>query len=95
MSLLLNSSRLTSAQTAAGTVIGFTDGDGNGLAQADTLAPFCPTCEHHQNLRIPQGEILHGWKLTQPDAGQIPFYRGIPWRPPVKTLRKTAPSAST
>lgn len=29
----------------------FTDGDGNvGLTQADTLPPFCPTCEHHFNL---------------------------------------------
>ncbi len=32
--------------------IGFTDGDGNiGLAQSDTLAPFCPdTCTYYYNL---------------------------------------------
>jgi|SaaInl25SG_5_DNA_1037380.scaffolds.fasta_scaffold00014_14 hypothetical protein len=29
----------------------FTDGDGNvGLTQADTLPPFCATCDHHFNL---------------------------------------------
>jgi hypothetical protein len=32
-------------------VLAFTDGDGNvGLAQADTLPPFCAACEHHFNL---------------------------------------------
>lgn len=32
-------------------ILGFTDGDGNvGLTQADTLPPFCATCEHHFNL---------------------------------------------
>jgi hypothetical protein len=32
-------------------VLRFTDGDGNvGLTQADTLPPFCATCEHHFNL---------------------------------------------
>ena len=31
--------------------LAFTDGDGNvGLTQADTLPPFCQTCEHHYNL---------------------------------------------
>ena len=63
-------------------VIGFTDGDGNvGLGQADTLAPFCPTCEHHQNLKCEYQE----WRDTawveiglNPDAGQIPFYYRVP-----------------
>lgn len=32
-------------------ILRFTDGDGNvGLTQADTLPPFCATCEHHFNL---------------------------------------------
>ncbi|HBP46008.1 MAG TPA: hypothetical protein DD635_08890 [Flavobacteriales bacterium] len=63
-------------------VIGFTDGDGNvGLAQADTLEPFCPTCEYHQNLKCEYQE----WRDTawveiglNPDAGQIPFYYRVP-----------------
>lgn len=63
-------------------VIGFSDGDGNvGLAQGDTLAPFCPTCEHHQNLKCEYQE----WRDTawveiglNPDAGQIPFYYRVP-----------------
>ena len=30
----------------------FTDGDGDlGLSQADTLPPFCATCDHHFNLK--------------------------------------------
>lgn len=63
-------------------VIGFSDGDGNvGLAQGDTLAPFCPACEHHQNLKCEYQE----WRDTawveiglNPDAGQIPFYYRVP-----------------
>ena len=63
-------------------VIGFSDGDGNvGLGQADTLAPFCPTCEFHQNLKCEYQE----WRDTawveielNPDAGQIPFYYRVP-----------------
>ena len=79
----LNSNRLTSAQSGGRElVIGFTDGDGNvGLGQADTLAPFCPTCEHHQNLKCEYQE----WRDTawveiglNPDAGQIPFYYRVP-----------------
>ena len=65
-------------------VIGFSDGDGNvGLAQADTLAPFCPTCEFHQNLKCEYQE----WRDTawveielNPVAGQIPFYYRVPSR---------------
>ena len=42
-------------------VLAFTDGDGNvGLTQADTLPPFCQTCEHHYNL---VGEYQE-WKDT-------------------------------
>jgi len=63
-------------------VIGFSDGDGNvGLAQGDTLAPFCPACEHHQNLKCEYQE----WRDTawveiglNSDAGQIPFYYRVP-----------------
>lgn len=63
-------------------VIGFSDGDGNvGLAQGDTLAPFCATCEHHQNLKCEYQE----WRDSvwveiplNPEAGQIPFYYRVP-----------------
>lgn len=59
-------------------VLHFTDGDGNvGLGQSDTLAPFCPTCEHHQNLKCEYEELRDGeWTLIplNPEAGQVPFY---------------------
>ena len=49
-------------------VIGFSDGDGNvGLAQADTLAPFCPTCEHStktSSASTKNGETPHGSRLN-------------------------------
>jgi len=63
-------------------VIGFSDGDGNvGLAQGDTLPPFCASCEHHQNLKFEYQELRNGeWtEITlNPDAGQIPFYYRVP-----------------
>jgi hypothetical protein len=59
-------------------VLHFTDGDGNvGLAQSDTLAPFCPTCDHHQNLKCEYDELRNGeWTHIplNPEAGQVPFY---------------------
>ncbi|MFZ8835859.1 MAG: hypothetical protein ACO3MV_01600 [Flavobacteriales bacterium] len=63
-------------------VIQFSDGDGNvGLGQSDTLPPFCPSCEFHQNLKCEYQE----WRDEQwveitlnPDAGQIPFYYRVP-----------------
>lgn len=63
-------------------VISFTDGDGDvGLSQADTIPPFCPTCEFHQNLHCDyeewQGEMWVPINLN-PDAGQIPFYYRVP-----------------
>ena len=41
----------TRSDGTAKLTLGFTDGDGNvGLTQADTLPPFCQSCEHHYNL---------------------------------------------
>ena len=67
-------------------VIQFSDGDGNvGLGQNDTLPPFCPTCEFHQNLKCEYQE----WRNEEwveialnPDAGQIPFYYRVPQATP-------------
>ncbi|MDA0939637.1 MAG: hypothetical protein O2990_01420 [Bacteroidetes bacterium] len=42
---------VTHSDGTATLTLRFTDGDGNvGLTQADTLPPFCATCEHHFNL---------------------------------------------
>ena len=44
-------SMVTREDGTATVTLRFTDGDGNvGLTQADTLPPFCPSCEHHFNL---------------------------------------------
>lgn len=57
--------------------LAFTDGDGNvGLTQADTLPPFCQTCEHHYNL-VGQYEewVDSGWRsptLLVPYAYRVP-----------------------
>ncbi|MDG2245628.1 MAG: hypothetical protein P8L71_04645 [Flavobacteriales bacterium] len=63
--------------------IGFTDGDGNiGLAQGDTLAPFCPdTCEFYYNLFLEYYELQNGeWTHIplDPELGQVPFYYRVP-----------------
>lgn len=68
----------TAGQTGTMT-IGFTDGDGNiGLAQSDTLAPFCPdTCTFYYNLFLEYSEFQNGeWVYIplEPELGQIPFY---------------------
>lgn len=59
-------------------VLHFTDGDGNvGLDQNDTLSPFCPTCDHHQNLKCEYEELRLGtWTHIplNPEAGQVPFH---------------------
>jgi len=52
-----------------------------GLAQADTIPPFCSTCEYHQNLKCEYQEFQDGeWIEIElnPDAGQIPFYYRVP-----------------
>ena len=63
-------------------IIGFTDGDGNvGLAQGDTMPPFCSSCDFHQNLHCEYQEWQNGaWvEITlDPNAGQIPFYYRVP-----------------
>lgn len=71
--------------TAAGgraLVLAFTDGDGDvGLDSGDTLGVFCPTCEHHYNLRCEYEELRNGvWTPVElnPAAGQIPFYYRVP-----------------
>ena len=71
--------------TAAGgraLVLEFTDGDGDvGLDSGDTLGVFCPTCEHHYNLRCEYEELRNGvWTPVElnPAAGQIPFYYRVP-----------------
>jgi hypothetical protein len=63
-------------------VLEFTDGDGDvGLDSGDTLGVFCPTCEHHYNLRCEYEELRNGvWTPVElnPAAGQIPFYYRVP-----------------
>jgi hypothetical protein len=63
-------------------IIRFSDGDGNmGLAQGDTIPPFCASCEHHQNLKCEYQELREGlWVEVNldPEAGQIPFYYRVP-----------------
>ena len=63
-------------------IIQFSDGDGDlGLSQADTMPPFCASCEFHQNLHCDYQE----WRgeewfeiVLNPNAGQIPFYYRVP-----------------
>lgn len=63
-------------------IIGFTDGDGDvGLAQGDTVPPFCSSCAYHQNLHCEYQEWQNGeWVeiSLDPSAGQIPFYYRVP-----------------
>jgi hypothetical protein len=63
-------------------ILQFSDGDGDlGLSQADTMPPFCASCEFHQNLHCDYQE----WRgeewfeiVLDPNAGQIPFYYRVP-----------------
>ena len=63
-------------------IIQFTDGDGDlGLSQADTMPPFCASCDFHQNLHCDYQEWRNGdWFeiFLDPNAGQIPFYYRVP-----------------
>ena len=67
--------------------LGFTDGDGNvGLTQADTLPPFCSTCEHHFNL-VAEYQEWNGEAWDTPDL-LIPYA----YRVPVATPTGSSPA---
>ena len=67
--------------------LGFTDGDGNvGLTQADTLPPFCSTCEHHFNL-VAEYQEWNGEAWNTPDL-LIPYA----YRVPVATPTGSSPA---
>ena len=58
-------SLVTKGDGSATLTLAFTDGDGNvGLTQADTLPPFCQTCDHHYNLVAHYEEWVDSTWLT-------------------------------
>ena len=61
--------------------VAFTDGDGNvGLTQADTLPPFCQSCEHHYNLVGQYEELVDSAWRSPPFLFLL--LTGCPWRNP-------------
>ena len=70
--------------------LGFTDGDGNvGLTQADTLPPFCSTCEHHFNL-VAEYQEWNGEAWDTPDCSSLTPTACLWRRPPARAPRWTA-----